>query len=138
MLRKVDFMPASEAVMMAGKHDHGFISMTDADKPTRLKAANWGAFLHLAVDDVTIEREGWVRFEAEHAETILDWLGEHVGALTTIHVHCGQGISRSATVARFIAARYGLAHEPKPDTRYNMHISEVLFFVEAHREESGA
>ncbi len=134
MFESVVFLPRSQMQKMVSDSDTIVISLATPNDPAYFDDG-WRGVLQLEFDDVCEEvfgvSAGSIPAEQEHythefgppkygmaiyrlptvrhAKAIVDFLARHenVGYLQVI-VHCDQGKSRSAAVARFVADRYDI------------------------------
>lgn len=66
--------------------------------------------LHLNFDDITEPQEGCVYPQAEHIDTLIDFLGTWPGE-QPILIHCWQGISRSVAAGLILLAMHAPGQE---------------------------
>lgn len=117
-IKKVHFISERRAYELAGHAAHGMISITEPGRTAPINADKWGALLRLRFHDIDRHWQNYKLFNQNYAKRIVSWLNQHEDILTVVHVHCAQGISRSAAVAKFIAEVYGLEF-PKTYSLYN-------------------
>lgn len=107
-IKWVSFMSEESACYLDGHAFHGMISITEPGRTAAIHEDKWGALLRLRFHDLDKQWQNYKLFNQHYAERIVKWLKENEDILTTVHVHCAQGISRSAAVAKFIAEVYEL------------------------------
>ena len=115
-----------------------FMSQADAEKlePTKTMAlisicspsankrnfTGWRCMLTVDFDDIVAPIENWpekIMFTPEMAERIIKFVNALPPDIDTIVVHCFQGISRSAAVAKYLCERFGEKFLPNwPDYPY--------------------
>ena len=133
MINHVSFCSEASAAQRPPSSDTALISITNPGDIAPLKDG-WAAVLRIAFADAsytekTIEsyRRMWHLSSygfptKKHALAIRGFLDALPPSATTLLIHCGAGVSRSAAVAKYASARYGLNFEKDYD-RYN----EALF-----------
>jgi len=124
-IERTAFMSEERACTLPGNSFTGLISITEPDRFALINAEKWGALLRLQFHDVDKPWQNYVLFTENDAQDIIDWLKEYENTLLTVLVHCAQGISRSAAVAKFIAEVYSLDF-PKSYSSYNKHVYNLL------------
>lgn len=119
MFRQTRFLSRTAAELFPANDDGVLVSITDPGTPPPVLGPAWRDILRLEFFDADdhiaaeVEREGMTVCQPEHAERILGFLDRWHRATDgpgQLIVHCEQGISRSAAVARFAARRYDLAY----------------------------
>lgn len=105
----------------------GVISITDPDSADAALRSGWLDVLRLRFHDISFGWQSYVLMSDDHARQVLRWLGEHAERMTGVVVHCEQGISRSAAVARFIAHHYGLIFDENDGRFFNPHVYDTLY-----------
>jgi hypothetical protein len=117
VFREATFVSRPQAEATPGTPNGVVVSLFDPGSPGPALQSGWRDVLSLAFFDadedlVPFAREqGMVVCEPEHAQQILaflDWWHAAEEGPSAVVVHCEQGISRSAAVAKFCARRYGL------------------------------
>jgi predicted protein tyrosine phosphatase len=124
---------------MAGNHFTGVISITEPARQAPVRPEKWGALLRLGFHDIDTTKltedenkeiageKKYTLFDNEHAHRILQWLDKYDDTLKAIYVHCAMGISRSAAVVTFLAAKYGLEINRAKASSYNRRVYRVLY-----------
>jgi len=126
MLQFVRFFSEEQACSMGGTAFIGMISITGLESSDAPLQEGWGTVLRLKFDDVEKEWQGYIPMTEEQADAVIDWLAVNEDLLKGIYVHCAQGISRSAGVARFIGDTYGLLVDSQKSKDYNRHVYSLL------------
>jgi len=124
-IQQVRFISEKRAYELEGHTFHGMISITEPSRTAPIDKDKWGALLRLRFHDIDKHRQNYILFNHKYAKRIINWLKENEDILTVVHVHCAQGISRSAAVAKFIAEVYGLEF-PNTYALYNKHVYAEL------------
>lgn len=120
MILSVDYIAQLEAEILPGaplQSDVALISITTpGERPPRLP--HFLEWLSLEFNDVDDNQEPWVAFGDGHAEAVLEFIAR-------IHaqekgwrciVHCKAGISRSASVAIYVAEATGCQFPRRQET----------------------
>jgi predicted protein tyrosine phosphatase len=118
MIKGVTFVSRKIAEDMMPVPDVGMISLTDPGSRLAALRKGWGAVLRLRFHDIDKQWQNYVLMSVDQARELLEWLEKHEEQLDGIVVHCEQGISRSAAVAKFLRERYGLPVN-EPDVRFH-------------------
>jgi len=84
--------------------------------------------LHLNIDDITEPQEGCVFPEAEHIDTLIDFLGTWPGD-RPILIHCWQGISRSVASGLILLAMKAPGREMEQAHR----LQEIMPFARPNK-----
>jgi protein-tyrosine phosphatase len=94
----------------------------------------WHAVHRLEFHDIEVEMpdEPFDLMSEQQAQDLVKFVHSIVSDVEGIIVHCRAGISRSATVAKWIAEVYGIKFNYAYD-RYNMHVYKLL--VEANQDK---
>lgn len=124
MIQGVTFVPKWVAENMIPDAQVGIISIVDVGGEVYLREG-WGSVLKMQFDDIERRWQNYYPMTAKQSEEIVDWLELHEDKLTGVVVHCEQGVSRSAGVAKFIAERYNLYFD-KDYKLYNRLVYRLL------------
>lgn len=125
-------MSEERACDMRGNSFTGFISIVSTPTPAEPNRRNarldgkWGDILRLWFDDIDKPYQNYVLFTDEQADRVIEWMQQHEDEFKGILVHCAQGVSRSAAIARFIANVYGLPFDEREGMLFNRHVFNTL------------
>lgn len=100
-------------------------------KPPVVESARWVELLKFEFHDIDPSHcspewvQQWTLFGDDQADAIIEMLERTRDTVSVYAVHCEAGVSRSAGVAKFIAAYFSLSF---PDTYslYNKHVFSTL------------
>lgn len=132
----VRFMSQQEAQQLTPKPEDAMISITNPGETAPLNG-RWSRLLAVRCadaeyDESTIRSYGrmWplssLGFpDKSHALAIRSFLNQLPPSTTTVFVHCGAGVSRSAAVAKYVCKQYGLEFDPSYD-RFNRTLFRLL------------
>lgn len=136
MVRKTDHFSEEMASQLMGSATIAMISISEPDRIAEgVKDDRWAAVLRLQFHDIPKAWQNYVLFSEEQADQIIDFIEEHTDTCKAIYVHCAQGVSRSAAVARFVAERCGLQFDYWKGRLFNPHVYDVL--RKRYRERTG-
>lgn len=113
-LTEVVFLSQAWAEAYAPRPDEALISITDRRARLAVLKHGWAAVLRVPFDDVDpIESplepgEDLVELTEQEADQIAEFIVREQHRVSTFVVHCKYGQSRSAGVAKAVAAAYGL------------------------------
>jgi predicted protein tyrosine phosphatase len=129
-LTNVVFVDRDTAEDLAGQSNWAVISITEPGTYQATLKQGWHSVLRLEFHDVEEEIEPNVWFDEAMARQVIDFgkaVKDEVGG---IMVHCRQGISRSAAIAKWIALRHELRLFERYD-RHNKLVYRLLIDMEA-------
>ena len=136
MIKKVVYLSQLQAERLLPEPNTAMISITNPGETAFLQDG-WPmvlkiSFADASYDEATIHSYGrmWLLSsygfpEKKHAETILKFLNNLPDQITTIIVHCGACVSRSAAVAKYIEEKNHLTANEE-NTRYNTTLFRLL------------
>lgn len=109
---QVLFLPAFEALRMVPPAHWAAISITDRRSEPAALHRNWECLHRVSFDDVEHDiADRFIGMSDQQAYRVVRYL-ERIRRRGDVHgimVHCGAGVSRSAAVAVFAAAYFGVA-----------------------------
>ncbi len=127
-LETVIFMGRIEAAIEPARPDWVVISLSECGaEPAKLKDG-WQAILRIEFHDIVepVPDEPFDLFTPDQARQIIQFVQDaNTSGATGVLVHCRAGISRSASVAKWIANKYELPF-PVGYSLYNKHVFRVL------------
>jgi predicted protein tyrosine phosphatase len=127
-LKTVIFMGRIEAEAEPARSDWAVISLSEwGAEPARLKDG-WQSILRLEFHDIEQEvpDEPYDLFSEDQAREIVQFVQDaQANGAVGVLVHCRAGISRSAAVAKWIAAAHGLPFNEQYSL-YNRHVYQLL------------
>ncbi len=132
MVKHTKHLSEERACGMRGNSFTGIISIVGTPtpvEPNRRSAkldSKWGDILRLWFDDIDSPYQNYVMFTDEQADRVIEWMQQHEDEFKGIFVHCAQGVSRSAAIARFIAKVYGLPFDEREGMMFNRHVFNTL------------
>lgn len=126
MIKGVTFVSREVAEDMMPTTEVGMISLTDPGSRLAALRKGWGAVLKLRFHDIDKQWQNYVMMSVDQARELLEWMEKHEDHLEGIVVHCEQGISRSAAVAKFLRERYELPVDEPDVLFHNKHVYRLL------------
>lgn len=132
MFKFTKHLSEERACDMRGNSFTGFISIVASPNPEGTPGrkakldSKWGSVLRLWFDDVDKPWQNYVLFTETQADEVILWLKQHEDEFKGVLVHCAQGVSRSAAMARFIAKAYDLPFDEDEGCMYNRHVFNLL------------
>lgn len=130
MIKTVNHLSEEALCSLPGATDIGVISITEPERFAPIDTTRWGPVLRLQFSDIDrpdVPIYNPVLFDTWMADQIFAWLDQHATTLEGVLVHCAAGVSRSAAVAKFIAARYDLPFNEARASLYNRWVYGVLW-----------
>ena len=127
-----DHVSEEMASAMLSDPDIGFISIAEPSRDPKVNNRKvrlddgWASVLRLWFHDIDCQRDGYTLFSPTQADELIRWLKKHENKLRGVMVHCAQGVSRSAAVARFIAKAYGLPFNENKGALFNRFVFNML------------
>lgn len=126
MLKHVIFTSQESACNRPAWSNWAVISITDSGTNDAPLQIGWQQILRLSFDDIDHGDGEYLLFDVHHAQSILEFVQLcNDEKAEGILVHCRQGISRSAAVAKWICQNRGLSF-PADYDQFNKHIYTVL------------
>ncbi len=127
MLKSVDHLSEKDMAEEQGRPTCGVISICNSGRKVPLDLeSSWGTVLRVYFDDVQFNWGKYRLFAKDDAIDILEWVEDLSEDIDTLYVHCAQGVSRSAAVARFVAHYYQLPFDEEKGKFYNQLVYLVL------------
>ena len=133
---KIEFMEQKEAEKIDPSVKMAVISIATVNSAnTRRLKEGWGARIDLDFCDVNekAKEEGTVCFDIEMARKLAEWVKNLPQSINHIVVHCFQGMSRSAAIAKVLLEKQG---QDIPDI-YEPYYNKLVYklFKEAMNEK---
>ncbi|WP_144289831.1 dual specificity protein phosphatase family protein [Ideonella sp. A 288] len=127
---RVIFVSQKQAERMRPPDTAVLVSITDHRTPEARMRVGWAAVLRVRFDDVdpvtfpgqNLDLTPMSLGQATEVAQFVSMLGS---GCTRVVVHCKHGISRSAAVAKAVAAKMGAAF-PKDYREYNKHVYALV------------
>lgn len=136
MINKILFVGRATAEATTGWDNWAMISISEPvsafGEAKLLKG--WHAVHRLEFHDIEVEMpdETFDLMSEQQALELVNFVHHVADDVEGIIVHCKAGISRSAAVAKWIAAEYGIKFNHEYD-RYNKHVYQLL--VDAYKDK---
>jgi predicted protein tyrosine phosphatase len=125
-LKQVVYVSRRDAEGKAGIPNWAIISISDPFHYPASLRGNWHSILRLEFSDIEREQKFASLFSAKDANAIIDFaVKANAEGCEGVLVHCKAGISRSAAIAKWIAAEYKISSEYTFDG-YNQHVFSTL------------
>lgn len=128
-IKHVSYVSRREAEKKLGTADWALISITDPfHYPAALKSG-WQSVLRLEFSDIEQASKPLVLFSEKDACAVIEFVRQsELDGCVGVLVHCKAGISRSAAIAKWIAAEYKLQCDTTFDG-YNRHVYSTMLDV---------
>jgi len=122
---KIRFMSQENAERLIPHDSMAIISIVGKDSPPR-KLKNWKNRLYLYFDDIVMKMKDRKEFDNNDANKIKEFIKHLPSDVNIIIVHCHQGVSRSAAVAKWLNEYYKTRDFPLMYMAFNPLVYNVL------------
>jgi predicted protein tyrosine phosphatase len=125
-LSQVAYVSRREAESRVGSAEWAIISISDPFHYPAMLKGGWHSVLRLEFSDILQESKMSVLFSEIDAQSIRKFV-KHAdeNGCAGILVHCKAGVSRSASIAKWVAEKFGLSVDSSFDG-YNRHVYLML------------
>jgi predicted protein tyrosine phosphatase len=111
-LKEINYVSRREAERMEPRPNWALVSISDPLHYPAMLRSGWHSILRLEFSDVEKPCHPSVIFSMQDAQRVIEFVSQaDVAGCVGLLVHCKAGVSRSASIAKWVAMQYQLATE---------------------------